>query len=191
MAIIVAACAVGLAVFWGVLGVKGLIGERFHEVDPEGIVRRLQQTGGNGALLGPLSIVNPVLDLLTTLLLVGGAVLIVLRKVPGAFLVAGAVVVGILAAAGRYVYYSVVLGWSAPSEPYIAAVLTLIVGVLAILPPVTNALKPTAQPQFGHPQSGQFPPQQQFPQQQFPPQGPPPGYGPPQGPPPPGYGPPR
>ncbi|MFS8101539.1 hypothetical protein LFM09_30880 [Lentzea alba] len=184
MAIIVAVGALGVALFWAILGVKELLTEDMHEVDPEGIAIRLAKVGGNGDLLTPLSIAGNVLDLITAAALVVGALLILLRKLPGAFLVAGSVVVAILAAVCRIVYY-MQLDWSAPSESFIAAVLTLIVGVPAILPPVTKALKPAAQPQFGHPQGGYHPPQQ------FPPQGPPPGYGPPQGPPPPGYGPPR
>jgi len=176
MAIVVAAGALGVAVFWAILGLKGFLGRRLHDVDPEGTVARLAKTGGNGDLLVPLSIAGNVLDLLVVAALVVGALLLLLRQPPGAFLVAGSVVVAVLAVACRVVYY-MQLDWSAPSEPYIAAALTLVVGVLAILPPVTKALRPAAQPQGGQPP---------FPQQQQPPSG----YGPPQGPPPPGYGPP-
>ncbi|MFD9699147.1 hypothetical protein [Lentzea sp. NPDC059081] len=177
MAVVVAVGAAGVAVFWVVLGLKGLLGKRLHDVDPEGTAARLAKTGGNGDLLVPLSVAGNVLDLLAAVALVVGALLIVLRKKPGSFIVAGSVVLAVLAVACRIVYY-MQLDWSTPSEPYIAAALTLVVGVLAILPPVTGALRP-AVPQSGHPQ------------QQFPPQQPPPGYGPPQGPPPHGYGPPR
>ncbi|HEX7302669.1 MAG TPA: hypothetical protein VF330_07100 [Lentzea sp.] len=187
MAVAVAAGAFGVAVFWAVLGLKGLFGRRLHDVDPEGTAARLAKTGGNGDLLVPLSVAGNVLDLLVVVALVVGALLIVLRKLPGAFLVAGSVVLAVLAVACRIVYY-LQLDFSAPSEPYVAAVLTLVVGVLAILPPVTRALRPAAGP--GFPQAG-HPQQAGYPQQQFPPQQPPPGYGPPQGPPPPGYGPPR
>lgn len=185
MAVAVAAGAAGLAVFWAILGVKGLLGGTPEDVDPEGTAARLAKTGGNGALLVPLNIGGHVLDLLVVVALLAGALLIVLRKMPGAFLVAGAVVLGLLAAACRFVYY-LQLDWSAPTEPYIAAVLTLLLGVPAILPPVTNALRPA-----GPPAPHQQFPQQQFPQQPPPGYGPPPGHGPPQGPPPPGYGPPR
>ncbi|SDF67064.1 hypothetical protein SAMN05216553_102590 [Lentzea fradiae] len=187
LAIAVAAGAAGLAVFWGILGIKGVIGKHWVDIDPEGTARRLAMTGGSGALLTPLSIGGIVFDLLTMVVLIAGALLIVLRKLPGAFLVAGSAVLGVLAAACRFVYY-VQLDWSAPSEPYVAATLTLILGVLAILPPVTDALRPTAAPHpGGQPQFPQQPPPPGY----GPPQGPPPGYGPPQGPPPPGYGPPR
>lgn len=185
MAIIVAVGAVGLAVYWGILAYMAIAIGRPHKNEPETVALLLQKTGGNAGLLAPLSIAELALKLIVTVVLLGGALLIVLRKMPGAFLVAGAVLLGALAA-GCYFFYYNTIGWSGTSDTYIAAVLTLIVGVLAILPPVTNALKPAAQPQFGHPQGGQYPQQQQFP-----PQGPPPGYGPPQGPPPPGYGPPR
>lgn len=203
MAIIVAVAGLGVAVFWAILGIKGLLGRRLHDVDPEGTVARLAKTGGNGDLLVPLSVAGNVLDLLVVAALVVGALLIFLRKMPGAFIVAGSVVVAVLAVACRFVYY-MQLDWSAPSGPYVAAVLTLVVGVVAILPPVTNALKPAAQPQFpqqgpppgyGQPQQpppGYGPPQGPPPPGHGPPQGPPPpGHGPPQGPPPPGYGPPR
>ncbi|MFD5831121.1 hypothetical protein [Lentzea sp. NPDC060358] len=191
MAVAVAAGAVGVAVFWVVLGLKGLLGRRLHEVDPEGTAARLAKTGGNGDLLVPLGVAGNVLDLLTAVALIAGALLIVLRKVPGAFVVAGSAVLALLALACRIVYY-LQLDWSTPTEPYIAAALTVVVGVLAILPPVTKALQPAAQAQTGYPQ-GVHPPTggQQFPPQQYPQQQPPPGYGPPQGPPPPGYGPPR
>ncbi|MEV6243129.1 hypothetical protein [Lentzea sp. NPDC051838] len=190
MAIIVAVAAAGVAVYWAILGYIAIAIGAPHKREPELIASLLVEKGGNGSLLAPLSIAELVLKLLTAVVLLVGALLIILRKVPGAFLVAGAVLLAVLSAGCRFVYYNQI-GWSGTSDTYIATVLTLIVGVLAILPPVTKALKPAAQQQFGHPQGGQFPPQQQFPQQQFPPQGPPPGYGPPQGPPPPGYGPPR
>ncbi|SDJ71565.1 hypothetical protein SAMN04488074_10322 [Lentzea albidocapillata subsp. violacea] len=184
MAIIAAVGAGGVAVYWAVLGVMRIIIKRPHESEPDVVARLLATTGGNGDLLVPLSIADMVLKLLTAAVLIFGALLIVLRKMPGAFLVAGAVLLGLLAAGCHFFYYDQ-LGWSGTSDTYVAAGLTLVVGALAILPPVTNALKPAA----GHPQGG-------FPQQAPPPgygqpQQPPPGYGPPQGPPPPGYGPPR
>ncbi|SMC66768.1 hypothetical protein SAMN05660733_00941 [Lentzea albidocapillata] len=189
MAIVTAVGAGGVAVYWAVLGVMRIIIKRPHESEPDVVARLLSQTGGNGDLLVPLSIADMVLKLLAAAVLIFGAVLIVLRKMPGAFLVAGAVLLGLLAAGCHFFYYNQLLGWSGTSDTYVAAGLTLVVGVLAILPPVTNALKPAAAPHAGHPQGG-------FPQQGPPPgygqpQQPPPGYGPPQGPPPPGYGPPR
>lgn len=196
MAVVVAVAAFGVAVYWAILGVMRIIIKRPHESEPDVVARLLAQTGGNGDLLAPLSIADMVLKLLAAVVLIFGALLIVLRKMPGAFLVAGAVLLGLLAAGCHFFYYDQ-LGWSGTSDTYVAAVLTLVVGVVAILPPVTKALQPAGQPQPGHPQHGypqggqpQFP-QQQFPQQQFPQQPPPPGYAPPQGPPPPGYGPPR
>lgn len=201
MAIVVAVGAFGVAIYWAILGVMRLFIPRPHVSEPLLVATLLAEKGGNGDLLAPLSIADTVLKLLAVAVLLIGAVLIVLRKMPGAFLVAGAVLLGILAAGCHFFYYKQI-GWSGTSDTYIAAVLTLVVGVVAILPPVTNALKPAAQPQFGHPQAGQ--PQAGHPQAgqpQFPQQGPPPGYGqqqppqpgygPPQGPPPPGYGPPR
>ncbi|MGW6931278.1 hypothetical protein ACWGE0_14545 [Lentzea sp. NPDC054927] len=208
MAVIVAVGAFGVAVYWAILGIMRIIIKRPHQSEPDVVARLLASTGGNGDLLAPLSIADMVLKLLAAAVLVFGALLIVMRKMPGAFLVAGAVLLGILAAGCHFFYYNQ-LGWSGTSDTYIAAVLTLVVGVVAILPPVTNALKPAAQPQFGHPQAGH--PHAGHPQAgqpQFPQQGPPPGYGqqqqqqppppgygppqgPPQGPPPPGYGPPR
>lgn len=198
MAIVVAVGAFGVAVYWAILGVMRIIIKRPHQSEPEVVAALLAKTGGNADLLAPLSIADMVLKLLAAVVLIFGALLIVLRKTPGAFLVAGAVLLGILAAGCHFFYYNQ-LGWSGTSDTYVAAGLTLVVGLVAILPPVTNALKPAAQPQIGqpqigHPQGGQPP---------FPPQGPPPGYGqqpppgygppqgPPQGPPPPGYGPPR
>jgi hypothetical protein len=188
MAIVVAVGALGVAVYWAILGVMGLVIPRSHVSEPEVVALLLAKTGGNGDLLAPLSIADTVLKLLAAVVLVFGALLIALRKMPGAFLLAGAVLLGILAAGCHFFYYNQ-LSWSGTSDTYIAAVLTLIVGVVAILPPVTSALKPAAQPQFGHPQAG-HPQGGQFPQQGY---GQPqqPGYGPPQGPPPPGYGPPR
>lgn len=191
MAIVVAVGAFGVAVYWAILGIMRIIIKRPHQSEPEVVALLLAKTGGNADLLTPLSIADLVLKLLAAAVLIFGALLIVLRKMPGAFLVVGAVLLGILAAGCHFFYYHQ-LGWSGTSDTYVAAALTLVVGVLAIMPPVTKALRPAAQPQagqqqfgqpqFGHPQGAQPP----FPQQQ-----PPPGYGPPQGPPPPGYGPPR
>lgn len=194
MAIVVAVGALGVAVYWAILGIMRITISRPHESEPEVVAMLLEKTGGNGDLLAPLSIADMVLKLLAAAVLVFGALLIVLRKMPGAFLVAGGAVVGLLAAACHFVYY-LQLGWSGTSDTYVAAVLTLIVGVVAILPPVTNALR-SAGPQGGHPQFAQQPPPGYGQQQQPPPgygqpQQPPPGYGPTQGPPPPGYGPPR
>lgn len=203
MAIVVAVGAFGVAVYWAILGVMRIIIKRPHQSEPEVVAALLAKTGGNADLLAPLSIADMVLKLLAAVVLIFGALLIVLRKTPGAFLVAGAVLLGILAAGCHFFYYNQ-LGWSGTSDTYVAAGLTLVVGLVAILPPVTNALKPAAQPQIGQPQIGH--PQIGQPQggqPPFPPQGPPPGYGqqpppgygppqgPPQGPPPPGYGPPR
>ncbi|WP_146231331.1 hypothetical protein [Lentzea atacamensis] len=187
MAVVVAVGAFGVAIYWAILGVMRLIIKRPHQSEPEVVALLLQETGGNGDLLAPLSIADTVLKLLAAVVLVFGALLVVLRKMPGAFLIAGAVLVGLLAAGCHFFYYQQI-GWSGTSDTYIAAVLTLIVGVVAILPPVTNALKPAAGPQGGQPQFPHQPPPPGY----GPPQGtPPPGYGPPQGPPPPGYGPPR
>ncbi|WP_167978573.1 hypothetical protein [Lentzea indica] len=171
MAIVVAVSALGVAVYWAILGIIRLTVKRPHESEPEVVALLLAKTGGNGDLLAPLSIADLVLKLLAAALLVFGALLIILRKMPGAFLVAGTAVVGLLAGACHFVYYQQ-LGWSGTSDTYIVAGLTLVVGVLAILPPVTKALRPAAQPKAGHPQGGQPP---------FPQQGPPPpGYGQPQ-----------
>jgi hypothetical protein len=177
LAVVAAVGAIGVAVYWAILGVMRIVIKPPHEAEPDVVARLLAKTGGNADLLVPLSIADLVLKLLAAVVLIFGALLIVLRKLPGAFLVAGAVLVGVLAAVAHFLYYHQ-LGWSGTSDNYVAAGLTLVVGVLAVLPPVTNALKPAAQPQFGHPQGGQFPPQQQFPPQ-YPPQQPPPGYGPP------------
>lgn len=196
MVVIVAVAAAGVGAFWGFMGVLRLLESDPVAGYPELVELMVKRTGHDPETLSLLYNVALVTHFLPFLLFVLGAVLLIARKMAGLVAIGLAVVLSIAPIVMGQVIsnYWGLTGTDFNDSHVTAVVLGVIVAIIAVLPPVTRALRaaPVAAG-FGGPPQGYGPPQPGF-------GPPPPGHGPPQpghgppptgyGPPPPGYGPP-
>ncbi|PRY43602.1 hypothetical protein CLV43_103349 [Umezawaea tangerina] len=206
--VIAAVGAAGVGIFWGVLGLIGLLHENEPDTAPELVDVMMRQTGGDPGTLSLLANLQEWARFLPFAAFLAGAVLLLSKKVAGVLVVGLAALLGVAPLVLNVVYlnYWGFTGVGVDGVQVTALVLGVAVAILAVLPPVMGALRGTPQqpgparpgtgygppaPGYGPPQPGYGPPQGQGPPPGY---GPPAGYGPPptgQGPPQQGYGPPR
>lgn len=205
--VIAAIGAAGVGIFWGVLGLIGVLHENEPDTAPELVDVMMRQTGGDPDTLSLLANLQEWTRFLPFAVFLAGAVLLLARKVAGVLVVGLAALLAVAPLVLNVVYlnYWGFTGVGVDGVQVTALLLGVVVAILAVLPPTIGALRGTppqqgyGQPGFAQPGTGYGPPAPGYgpPQPGYGPpqgQGPPPGYGPGptgQGPPPQGYGPPR
>ncbi|MET1072320.1 MAG: hypothetical protein ABWY11_06695 [Umezawaea sp.] len=185
--VIAAIGAAGVGIFWGVLGLIGVLHENEPDTAPELVDVMMRQTGGDPDTLSLLANLQEWARFLPFALFLAGAVLLLAKKVAGVLVVGLAALLAVAPLVLNLVYlnYWGFTGVGVDGVQVTALLLGVVVAVLAVLPPTIGTLRGTPPQQgYGQPGTGYGPPAPGY-------GPPPPGYGPPQGQaPPPGYGPP-